>query len=444
MPRSQHDRADAIPLREALSTLVLVSVAAYPYLDAAIARLVDHVVVISLGHGAYVVTATGGGGYALRASLLMTVALCCIILLLMGLHTRTAKVSYAALYFTLAGLCILMAPGSEKSSIFLLVTILAAVASGSMSITARSFTAVGYYLVVATSTTLLYGGVGGDQAWQPCRDDKCSPAGALLQGFFFHENAVAICLVLLFPALAYVKSATLRLLGILTTLSCMVLSGSRSSLLAIVLCFMAYWVLQKLHVRDPERRTRSFSAPQKPLANTAVRRTVSVMALIPVGTLLFSTIFLFVASADALSYRGSIGQVVATGIQEHPLFGAGRIWLSQAFHIGQMDFIPQHEHSQAGYVLNNTGMIGFSFYVAMLIQAYTNRLSWGGAQLTALLAGPAIAGMTEPVTTSDLSGVPWTILTLVLLCSTSLRQPSTQTSTLTPALPNEAPTPIHR
>lgn len=404
--------------RETLSGLVMVIVAAYPFLDAVVARLVDHVVVTIDIKGNDVIASQPGGGFLVRAMLMLLIAGFCFALIIISSMSSELRVSFATAYFIIGAVALLMQKEVEAHLIFIVVSLLLTMSAGAFQVTPRTMAWIGTSLAGFTTATLLYS-LADTAAWQPCRLDKCTPVGMLLQGFFFHENALAVCFTLLFPTLAYVGNTLVRRFGFLTTMTCMLLSGSRSALGIVAACAIAYWFLGRLGVRkrsmvhvDLMRSRLALVIPARPL--------ITLLSVLPLVCFLGATAFLFIAPADALSSRGSIGQVVALGLVENPIFGAGRIGLTDAYEQGKIAFLANHEHSQAGYVLNNAGLLGFSFFIMMLIQMIQRSKSWGGAQLAVMLAGPAIAGLTEPITTNDLTAIPFTVTICCLLSAAAV------------------------
>lgn len=406
-------------LRQAhLSFFIITAIASYPLLDAAIARMVDGVRVTLDARGVDVVSADSHGGLYVRALLILAIwAACLLVTLASAVGSSRFLVSWASPYFVTAGISIYLHGYTGSGAILILTSIVIALAAGAMIITPEILGRVGLFLGACAVFVLLYALVE-PSGWSACRLDKCSPAGRLLQGPFFHENALAVAFALTLPIIAYIRSRPVRLGTLTTVIVCILLSGSRSSAGTVAAALAAYLLLGRMHVRDQDRRRHDLIR-EGARSSICTRTLTALGGLAPLVSFLAAFILMYTAEDDMLKSRGIIWRVVADGLAADPVFGPGRGYLRFAFDAGRIEFLANHEHSQAAYVVGNIGLVGFALFICALIQAAWRSCSWNGGQFALLLFPSAIAGMTEPIITSDMAGVPITLLFLCFLCASA-------------------------
>ena len=233
-------------------------------------------------------------------------------------------------------------------------------------------------LLIAVASLLFFIAMGA-RAANPCRADKCAPAGVLVRSFFAHENTMGIYFALCIPLLRYLRSRNSRLCGLAVLLGAVVLTGGRGAYAAAAIGSVCLYLLGL-----PGRVGH--------LGTLAIR-------IFPAAALL-SSVYLFVHATPAtgLTGRGAIFMLLRQFVAERPLFGPGRRILQYAFDTGQsFSYLLAHEHGAASYLLINGGACALSLFAIMLI-LWSRRQGGDVDKLRyALAAVAASTFLTEPV-----------------------------------------------
>lgn len=188
------------------------------------------------------------------------------------------------------------------------------------------------------ASVVLFSTIQPAYALGPCRLDKCTPFGNLLNGYFPHENFLALVILAVFPLLSTLDPKWLRFTFQAAALAIIFASGARAVYIAILI----YLVL----------RIRIFVRISKYVP--------AVMFLVSLG------VFAFVGGLD-LSGRGLIYEVIADALKSDWFLGGGPTALSAAFESGQIPFLAFHEHGAAPYILARFGVLVFLGVMAVFI-----------------------------------------------------------------------------
>lgn len=259
------------------------------------------------------------------------------------------------------------------------ITVLVVIAASHLELTPRQLSRVGWVTVATAVSLLLYSAAFPERGWAPCRPDKCSPAGGLLVGYFPQENVVAMFLAALTPSLAYIRRPVPRHLAVLLVVACVLLTGSRTSVAALLLGIWSYVILRRR--AHPDRQHGDASM---------------VVGVFPVVAFAASAYMLFTLTDRSLTGRGLIFRIVREAWARQPLLGPGRGALEDAYYSSVVNWYVAHEHGQAAYILAQAGLLGgVALLVALL--GIATACALGRGPLPAVFAlVPALGFLTEP------------------------------------------------
>jgi hypothetical protein len=214
-----------------------------------------------------------------------------------------------------------------------------------------------------------------------CRDDKCGVFGSLYVGFFYTENAAAMFIVLLLPALITVASRTRLLCSLSVATLALWATGSRTSLVDLaVVCIFVLWYRRSVL----ERRTRTIPW---------------FWRLIPAGAFAASLFAFLTLSGDELTGRGWIFAGIREELQGYSLLvGSGPNTMERLFQVRSVTFEAVGEHGLVPHYAVQTGVVGLViFAVAMAVLAFDAR-PWSPGQVAAfgLLLAASLQAVTEP------------------------------------------------
>jgi len=216
----------------------------------------------------------------------------------------------------------------------------------------------------------------------PCRPDKCSPFGMLLNGYFPHENFLALVLLASFPLLSSIQPRRWRYLAQAACGVLILASGARTVYLAIVIFLII------------------MLPPLKNLARFA-----------PITMLLVSLIVFSTARGYDLSGRGLVYEVLAKSLENNWLFGAGPTALSQAYQNGQIVFLAYHEHGIAPYLLGRFGVLIFFGFALLFIFKSKKPSSTSDFSITLPFVATALTFASETTLQLNISGAfAWAFL----------------------------------
>jgi hypothetical protein len=206
--------------------------------------------------------------------------------------------------------------------------------------------------------TVIFSISNPEYAIAPCRPEKCNEAGFLLNGFFPHENFLAMFLLASIAFALSIRNLWYRgaLLGVYSAL--IYLTSSRAALLAI-LVFLILWFTKKLKL---------------------------LIFVIPMALVSSASVFIFIRGTD-LTDRGLIYSALWTELQDKWIFGGGPLTLEKAFAHGNLPgFLPSHEHGVAPHVITKLGILVFvSLFVYLVLAVWVNRnVPWKNYKVTLL------------------------------------------------------------
>lgn len=225
-------------------------------------------------------------------------------------------------------------------------------------------------------------------SWSSCRSDKCTAFGGLFRGFFLHENILGLLLTVMVPLLAWLTSTAWFGASLTVSFLFVYATGSRTALVACVVSIaIALFIRAALSTPglDPQRET--------PLA-AATRMLIAVGGVLILVT---SSVLMVVLPDDAFTRRGIIFRLVRESTAALPWTGAGPAALADTYQRSEIEWVPEHAHAQAAYLLNEGGipalaLFGFGLLLVALLPVGRQ------AGLLVIAGAPALlAFVTEPV-----------------------------------------------
>lgn len=269
---------------------------------------------------------------------------------------------------------------------------------------------VAYLLNVITVSTLAYAYLAPETGIVECREDKCSPLGTLLVGYFPQENFLAILTVLMLPAAANLERRRSVWLSVLLAAVVVVLTGSRAAMVALAFATLVVALLRRRRQRRSSGRSKGswWVVRLSPLVGLAVSAYVF---LTYGGSTLTGRGYIYLAVKDHLS-----------GVQL--LYGAGPNVLEDAYRSGTTGFLAFHEHGQFPHILTRVGLIGAALFVVALLTLAALR-SHDVRHVTAMAfsAVAAVLFATESVWKIDPRDAGfWAMLLVVGLVATRQRE----------------------
>jgi hypothetical protein len=375
-------RPSRVDLRLTPTTLLILALAASGPFSYFASSFVDHAQKVRDSSGQLVWTSDGDAA-RLISIVFAFVELCLAIYLLASRRRKEESLGRAQMFFIASAWAIVLAgalryPQTSISSIFHFATAalcLAPLARGLDWTSLRSLAIVGR-LVYMTNIAyfLLF-----DNAANECRSDKCSIVGALVRGYFPHENTLAMYVCLLLP-FSFNSRAKYLAMDVVATAFLVASTGSRIGIGMWIIALIA--LLAARHLARPQTwRLVGSVAP--------------LMRLLPTIGLAASLFVYLFSSPLELTGRGFIYALTLDEVKKHWLIGPGREILQVAYDQGRSaGFLIAHEHGEAPYLLTNGGVLAFSLFALATMALCVSR-----TPLLAVMAGaPAsIAFVTEPV-----------------------------------------------
>jgi hypothetical protein len=198
--------------------------------------------------------------------------------------------------------------------------------------------------VILICSLLVFLVVNSSYAQGPCRVDKCSPAGFLLNGYFPHENFFALVVFACYPLLSTLNDSRWRLALQIMAGAMILASGART----VYIAFAIYLILSLPFFRR--------AIPFVPFMLTLVSLLV----------------FSLVRGFD-LSGRGLVYEIVAESLKSGWLLGSGPSPLANAYNSGLIPFLAYHEHGIAPYLLGRFGVV---IFLSILILFWSSARKW--------------------------------------------------------------------
>jgi hypothetical protein len=238
--------------------------------------------------------------------------------------------------------------------------------------------------LVVVGLSVIFAFVNTEYSVTPCRLDKCTEAGFLLNSFFPHENYFAMFLLASIPFLRSIQRAMLRRVSVAGYLVLIYLTGSRVAYFAIAV-FILFWGIKKVNV---------------------------LLLTVPLAMAFSAVVFLVIRGTD-FTDRGLIYTALWIELKDKLVLGAGPTTLTAAFAHGNLPgFLPSHEHGFAPHVITNFGVLAFIALVAYATLAVlrTWKISERSFQVTLLLPIALLfltAGTETPILISAIGPFSW-------------------------------------
>lgn len=419
--RSPSDRPNPAWLTSDLLDRVFVAILVLgPILMIVANRVVDGAqAVYDINGNAHVI---GGGGLATRLSGVVAMGAAIVVSVLViarGVVQRRGAVTPVALIGLLTVVGTVVRREDTASLLDVLAAAAMVTAAGFVRVTPAMIGAVGRYTTVVSCFQLFYTFVMNPAGGLiPCRDDKCTPVGGLMQGIFWAENSLAVYATVMLPTIALARSRAWRVVGLTSTLACIYLTGSRVGYLAALPAVLAYLVARRLVAPGAAEQWDFAEGPFRLLR--PVLRWVSAL---PIVMLLGSIYFSFTLSPTAWTFRGDVYRVVLLANRDHYLLGAGLAAIQDYFHRGHAIFLMGTEHGEFPHLLNRSGILAVALFALCLVLIVRRSASWEGALYVTLLVGPGVFLMTESTVTLSFRNHLWPMFLIALACVVARPEP---------------------
>lgn len=199
-----------------------------------------------------------------------------------------------------------------------------------------------------------------------CRPDKCGIFGQLFTGFLYQENGAARLVLLLLPVAVVVRSRGYFTLTVALAVTYVAATGSRTSILALVLVVAAMLIVRRVIRRRGD-----------------VERVPFLLRAAPLGALVLSTWFLMVSEHREFTGRGEIWARLRDTITGYDaILGPGPGTVGElVLAYGARAF---GEHGQAPHMLVNSGVIGLAI-MALALCAVAFKKRWDTYSVFGLL-----------------------------------------------------------
>ena len=390
---------------------LFIVVAAAPPMSYLAAFLFDSQVTLTDSSYNTVIITDGNGARNVQVLAMGVTLLLCAHLFLRGVRRGLNPWTALLLPSLIITLCELLRgsielPGLLGLTVALVVVLTAAVTT----VDRRVVQALGLWSVVFLTSIWAVHFLGLGESSKECRDDKCSFAGFLLQGYMGHENVLGLYGAFLIPTFAFFgnrarwSATTLAVGTILAT-------GSRTAMFSALIALVAMWVLR-----------RTWPDPQRPRTERSPVLLARIMALVPATATLGALLLFLAAPPGALTDRGDIYALLRGYVATSPLYGPGSDVLNKAYEASQTEWLIPHPHSQPGYLLVVGGVVALTaFLVAMALLAVTGSRR-ASLHVTMFAVAPSLSFATEDVWSYDFFGsFFWTLALTVALYSQAAR-----------------------
>jgi len=252
----------------------------------------------------------------------------------------------------------------------------------------------------------LQAGLHPTYAFRTCRSDKCGPGGALYSGAFSNENVLGLVLALSLPFVWLALRGRIRLIVIGYVAATVLLTGSRTALLAAAAALVALVVLRP----SLDRADHTATSPIRQFAAIA-----GVAAIAMLGAVLP----LLPSATSGLGDRTYFWRIALDGIRTSPLIGNGGTAWSDLYQSGRIPVSASYSpHNQWLDVLYASGFLGLVVFVSLL----------GYLLLRDKLLITASAAILIPVLAASTLERPWSFaindgLTFILLAALLASRP---------------------
>jgi O-antigen ligase len=248
-------------------------------------------------------------------------------------------------------------------------------------------------------------------AFRTCRSDKCGPGGALYSGAFSNENALGLVLALSIPFvwLALRGRGRIIVLGYVTAI--VLLTGSRTALLAAAAALLALLVLRPSSQRADD------------VAAAPVRQFQAVVGVAMIA-LLGAVLPLLATVTSGIGDRTYFWHIALDGIGRSPLMGYGGTAWPRLYQSGGIPISASYSpHNQWLDVLFASGFVGLAVFVGLLVHLLFRTAYLVTASAAILIPVLAASTLERPWSFAINDGLTFTLLA-ALLCGTAHAFPS--------------------
>ena len=256
-------------------------------------------------------------------------------------------------------------------------------------------------------------------AFRTCRSDKCGPGGALYSGAFSNENTLGLVLALSIPFVWLALRGRGRIIVLGYVSAIVLLTGSRTALLAAAAALLALLVL-----RPSIQRADDVVAPP-----ARQFRAIFGVAMI---ALLGAVLPLLTAVASGIGDRTYFWRIGLEGIGRSPLIGHGGTAWPRLYQSGEIPISASYSpHNQWLDVLFASGFVGLAIFVGLLVHLLFRTAYLVTASAAILIPVLAASTLERPWSFAINDGLTFTLLA-ALLCGTAHVLPSRQGGSIPP------------
>jgi hypothetical protein len=400
------------PGRSSFSDMALyVVVAAAPPMSYLAAFLFDSQVTLTDSSYNTVIITDGNGARNVQVVAMGVILLLCAHLFIRGVRRGLNPWTALLLPSIIITVCEFLRGSTDFPGLLGLVVALVVVLTAAVTtVDRRVVSAVGLWSVFFLLSIWVVHFLGLGESSTQCRDDKCSFAGFLLQGYMGHENVLGLYVAFLIPTFAFFGTRTRWAatgLAVVTILA----TGSRTAMFSALIALVAMWMLR-----------RTWPGLQRPRTQRTPVLLARLMAVIPALATLAALLLFLAAPPGALTDRGDIYALLREYVATSPLYGPGSDVLDKAYEASQTEWLIPHPHSQPGYLLVVGGVVALTaFLVAMALLAVTGSRR-ASLHVTMFAVAPSLSFATEDVWSYDFFGsFFWTLALTVALYSQAAR-----------------------
>lgn len=237
------------------------------------------------------------------------------------------------------------------------------------------------------------------ESWYPCPDEKCLISEEVFTGITTHGNSLGLFVAFCLPILWISWSGRNRLLWVSPAVVLLLLSGSRTALLAVVSCFVMIIVAG---IRS-ENGAATIRRPG------ILRLGIIVVAL--VGLVLPA-----VVGPQFATGRGLLWHLAIEQIARMPFIGWGHTAWADLYEQGAFGSAAAYStHNQLLEVAIISGLVGLALFFVVIITCVVGGSRSSMASAGLLLFAVLVVGISErPISLSLLDQLTWVIVLLVL------------------------------
>jgi O-antigen ligase len=252
----------------------------------------------------------------------------------------------------------------------------------------------------------LQAGLHPTYAFRTCRTDKCGPGGALYSGAFSNENLLGLVLALSLPFVWLALRGRIRIIVVGYVFATVLLTGSRTALLAVTAALVALVVLR------PSLDRSDYGA-------TGHIRQIAAIVGVAVIAILGAVLPLLSSATSALGDRTYFWRVALDGIRTSPLIGNGGTAWPNLYQSGQIPVSASYSpHNQWLDVLYASGFLGLVVFVSLLVYLLLRDRLLITASATILIPVLAASTLERPWSFAINDGLTFILLATLLATGT--------------------------